>query len=61
MLAFLPDGTKVSLNDNSVTLTKPGESWGDPWPTANQSITISDVSALIRCLTEMKREQYSEW
>jgi hypothetical protein len=61
IIAFAGD-IKVEATASGVTLTKKGESWGDPWPVQDEVLSVRDVSGLIRALQQVQSEKsYNEW
>ena len=53
---------KLLLNKNgSITVIQEGESWGDPWPAKDSSITISDIRAFQSCLSQLTNEHQNKW
>lgn len=61
--AFTSDGIRVSMDSSGgVTLTKAGESWGDPWPTPNEVLHVKSPRSLIKALqTVLENESYERW
>lgn len=60
IVAFAGD-IRVEATNNGVTLSKRGESWGDPWSTPDDILHVKDVTALIQALQEVQREKYNSW
>jgi hypothetical protein len=61
IVAFAGD-IKVTALDRGVLLTKKGESWGDPWPVQDETITVTDVDSLIQALRSVQQEKsYDTW
>jgi len=53
---------RVEATNTGVTLSKKGESWGDPWETPDCVFHVSDVSSLIRALQQVQSEKsYDRW
>lgn len=62
IVAFTSEGIKVSSCDGGVTISKAGDSWGDPWPVQDSVISVRDVSSLIRALQQVQSEKsYDRW
>ncbi len=62
IVAFTSDGIKVTATSRGVTLSKAGESWGDPWSTPDEVLTINNVSSLIQALQSVQQQKsYDEW
>ena len=52
----------VTSTSNGVCITKKGENWGDPWPVADSSISITDVAGLIQALQAVqKQKSWDNW
>ena len=62
IVAFTSDGIRVSSTGTGVTLSKAGESWGDPWPTPNEVLTVNNVDSLIKALQAVQQQKsYDSW
>lgn len=62
IVAFTSDGIKVTSTSRGVTLSKSGESWGDPWPTPDEVLTVNNVDSLIQALQAVRKQQsYDNW
>lgn len=62
IVAFTSDGIKVTSTSRGVTLFKSGESWGDPWPMHDDSITSNDVDSLIQALQAVQQQKsWDNW
>ncbi len=60
--AFTSDGIKVTSTSRGVTLSKAGESWGDPWPTPDEVLTVNNIDSLIQALkTVQQQKSYDSW
>lgn len=60
IVAFAGD-IKVTALDRGVRLSRKGESWGDPWLTPDEGITVTDVDGLIQALRSVQGEKQNEW